>query len=112
MSDTRYAITVEGSGESFACAPDSSILKAMERQGRKGIAVSCRSGGCGICRVQVVQGRVQAELMSRAQVSLEDERDGIVLACRARPLSDVHLRALGLKVSPRRAAATAGGDAA
>jgi ferredoxin len=76
----------------------------MERQGRKGIAVSCRSGGCGICRVLIVQGRVQLGLMSRAQVSVEDEMNGIALACKATPLSDVRLRVLGMKASAQRAA--------
>lgn len=92
-----YTITVEGTGESFRCASDRTILKAMESLGRKGIPVGCRGGGCGICRVLIVQGQVESRHMSRTQVTLDDEGSGIVLACKAKPLNDVRLRPLGMK---------------
>lgn len=69
----------------------------MESIGRKGIPVGCRGGGCGICRVLIVEGQVEARQMSRTQVTLDDEGSGIVLACKAKPLNDVRLRPLGMK---------------
>jgi len=68
----------------------------MERLGRRGIPVGCRGGGCGICRVQVIgDGKYHTSKMSRAQVSAADEADGICLACKLIPESDLQVRPLG-----------------
>ena len=92
-----YAITIVGSGEQFECAEAQNVLAAMERLGRKGIPVGCRGGGCGICRVQVVGSRAFRTLkMSRAQVSIDDEAQGICLACKLIPEGDLMLRPLGV----------------
>ncbi|GGY01403.1 oxidoreductase [Litchfieldella qijiaojingensis] len=49
---------------------------------------SCRAGRCGACKSRLVEGEV--ELLPHTRFSLTDEeRDaGLVLACRAMPLSD------------------------
>ncbi|MFT5133933.1 MAG: ferredoxin [Gammaproteobacteria bacterium] len=91
-----YQIKIEDSGETFKCAADKNVLKAMEQLGRKGIPMGCRGGGCGICRVQVLgDGAYHTGKMSRAQVSLKDETLGICLACKLVPDSDLELRVLG-----------------
>ena len=92
-----YAITIAGSGECFPCRDDQNVLAAMERLGRKSIPVGCRGGGCGVCRVQVVNGgRYRTLKMSRAQVSTDDEAAGICLACKLMPLTDLTVRPLGV----------------
>lgn len=97
-----FSVTVENTGERYRCAADRTLLQGMECLGRKGIPVGCRGGGCGVCRVQIIEGKVHAQHMSRAQVTEEDERNGMVLACKAKPLSDVRLRAIGIKAfAPR-----------
>lgn len=95
-----HTVLIENTGERFTCAADRSLLKGMEQLCRKGIPVGCRNGGCGICRVHIVEGRFRAQKMSRSQVSEADELEGVVLACRATPLSDIRLRTLGLKPRP------------
>ncbi|MDN3520000.1 NADH:ubiquinone reductase (Na(+)-transporting) subunit F [Halomonas ramblicola] len=52
---------------------------------------SCRAGRCGACKSRLVEGEV--ELLPHTRFSLTDEeRDaGLVLACRAVPLSDCTL---------------------
>jgi ferredoxin len=97
-----YRITLEGSGERFACAPGQSVLAALERLGRKDIPIGCRGGGCGVCRVQVIGGGAFRTLkMSRTQISAADQAAGICLACKLIPESDLALRPLGLlRVEP------------
>jgi 3-phenylpropionate/trans-cinnamate dioxygenase ferredoxin reductase subunit len=61
----------------------------MLKIGRKGIPVGCLNGGCGVCKVRVVQGACQATgPISRAHVSAEEENQQITLACRATPSAD------------------------
>jgi ferredoxin len=96
---TIFKITVEGAGEA-TCYEDERALVAMERAqgfGRlKGLSrklpVGCRRGGCGICRVQVLEGDYRSDAMSRACVSAEDEASGLVLSCAIYPLSDLTVR--------------------
>lgn len=84
-------IVVEGAEGSFACADDTAVLIAMEKSGKKLIAVGCRGGGCGFCRVQIRAGTYRTQRMSRAQVTEEEERQGYALACRLLPRSDLTL---------------------
>lgn len=88
-----HTITVEGTGEVFLAREDQTVLAAMERAGRRAVAVGCRNGGCGVCAIEVREGPWQvARPMSRAQVGEEDVRAGRVLACRIRALGDLRIR--------------------
>ena len=91
----RFTVTVEDSGESFACPEDECVLIAMEKQGLRHIPVGCRGGGCGSCRVIITQGTYRTRKMSRAHVSAAEEQQGYVLACRVIPESDLLLRLAG-----------------
>ncbi len=96
-SDRVYRIRIADSADHFTCRDGQNVLLAMERLGRSGIPVGCRGGGCGICRVQVLDGGVYRTLkMSRAQVSETDEAAGICLACKLLPEGDLTIRPLGL----------------
>jgi ferredoxin len=88
-----FTITVEDTGEIFRARDDATLLEAMEGLGRCCIAVGCRFGGCGVCRIEVLEGQwVVGRPMSRDHVSDEDERAGRVLACRIRATSDLRIR--------------------
>ena len=91
----HHTITIEDTGESYRCADHRSVLEGMEALGKKGIPVGCRQGGCGVCKVQILEGQYSKRVMSRAYVSAEEEAAGIVLACRVKPLSDIRLAVLG-----------------
>ncbi len=80
---------------SFDARSDENLLLSMERLGRKGIPVGCRGGGCGVCKVQVLEGGYRAEKMSRDCVSREEEAQGYALACRIRAESDLKIRVVG-----------------
>ena len=83
MAET-HRIHIVG-GKSFACRDDERVLLAMERGGADGIEVGCRGGGCGICRVRVVDGEYRTGKMSIAAVSEADRKAGYALACRLFP---------------------------
>lgn len=91
MSQT-FQITETGSGQSFACADEQNVLAAMEQQYRRCIPVGCRGGGCGLCKVQVVSGEFDCGRMSRRHVNAIDREQGLVLACRLFPRSDLAIR--------------------
>lgn len=91
----RFSVRIEDSGEVFNCTGEQNLLRAMEALGRRGIPVGCRGGGCGVCKVRVIQGRFSTRKMSRACLSAEEERDGVVLACKVFAASDLSLRVVG-----------------
>lgn len=103
MFDTRprHSVLIANTGESFACAGDESLLRGMCRLGRRGIPVGCVNGGCGVCKVQILEGEVLAlGPVSRAHVSIDEEANGKTLACRVAPASAVRLEVTGKWETP------------
>lgn len=84
-----FRITEIHSGASFVCNDEQSVLQAMERQQQRCVPVGCRSGGCGLCKVQVVSGEFACGRMSARHVPPEARGRGQVLACRLFPRSDL-----------------------
>ena len=96
--DSRPKVTVciAPTGETFPCASDESLLRGMLKLGRKGIPAGCVNGGCGVCKVRIVEGTVTSlGPVSRAHVSADEERCGITLACRVAPATAVRLEPIG-----------------
>lgn len=91
----HFTVTIEDTGETYRCSDRQSLLVGMEALGKKGIPVGCRSGGCGVCKVEVIAGEYQKRVMSREHVSAEEEAQGLLLACRVMPASDVTLKVVG-----------------
>lgn len=52
---------------------------------------SCRSGECGSCKTRLLSGEVDHDPYDPAVLSDEERAGGMVLACRARPLSDLEV---------------------
>lgn len=65
------------------------VLHEMIKRQVAEIPVGCRGGGCGVCRVRVVEGDYRTRRMSRKHVSEAEEADGLALACRLIPTSDL-----------------------
>lgn len=92
----KVEVTVAQTGEAYPCAIGESLLQGMLRLGRKGIPVGCVNGGCGVCKVRIVEGEVQRlGPVSRAHVTQEEEACGYTLACRAGPVTAVRLEVAG-----------------
>ena len=99
MAAERFTLTLEGHGAGSGFAGER-VLVALERAQGGGqlkdmpcrLPVGCRRGGCGVCRVRVLEGDYRRDPMSRTHVSAEDEAAGVVLSCCIYPLSDLSLR--------------------
>lgn len=98
---TAHRVRIEDASGVIVCQPGETIVGAMERTAmlsfRTGkdqprLPVGCRKGGCGVCRVQVLDGAYRTLPMSRAHVGEDDRRDGFVLACCVVPESDLAVR--------------------
>lgn len=98
LFDTRPTVSVHvtQTNEAYACAVSESLLQGMLRLGRRGIPVGCVNGGCGVCKVQVLEGQCQPlGPVSRAHVSAAEQAQGFTLACRVAPLTPVRLAVVG-----------------
>lgn len=97
----RHEVFIEDNGARFACGETESVLNGMSRMGCGGIPSGCRGGGCGVCKVQITSGDYQCKPMSRSHISEQEQTQGIVLACRVMPLSDLSLKVLAPKLKER-----------
>lgn len=91
MSD-RFDCTVRAQGDpdiTFDVRAEHRVLHEMIRGGKNPIDVGCRGGGCGVCRVRVVEGAYTTRRMSRKHISEADESEGYALACRVIPSTDL-----------------------
>lgn len=95
----KWTIAIAGGEAEFGCTVGQSLLAAMIAARHSAIRVGCRSGGCGVCRVRVIEGRYQSQKMTRSRISAADEAAGIVLACRILPQSNLAVEPLPLPTS-------------
>lgn len=90
MSDSPR-ITVEGTGEQFVQEGNDTVLRAALRHGI-GVPYECNSGGCGSCRIQVVDGEVDDLWPGAPGRTERDRRTGRLLACQTQATSDAVIR--------------------
>ena len=91
----HHAATILDTGELFARDDGESVLHGLARTGRRGIPVRCRSGGRGVCKVEIVAGSYDQPIMSGAHVWPQGEMDGPVLACHITPRQDLAIKVIG-----------------
>ena len=51
------------------------------------VAYSCRAGQCGTCKVTLLEGSVEQDCTNA--LTPDDEKDGHILSCQARPMGRV-----------------------
>lgn len=51
----------------------------------------CHNGACGVCKMIVHKGDFKSQKMNRKYISEDEEKRGIVLACKVFPLSDMEI---------------------
>ncbi|MET4163513.1 ferredoxin [Marinobacterium sp. MBR-111] len=91
----KFSIEIVDSDETFLCSSMQNVLEGMVRLGRRGIPSGCRGGGCGVCKIEVLQGHYRSKKMSRSHIDENDIEHGRVLACRIYPESDLVIRVIG-----------------
>jgi len=69
---------------------DQTILELSE-QLSIGIEFSCRVGTCGVCKVKMTSGEVEMDVQDALEAA--DKANDIILACQAKPRSDVAVEA-------------------
>lgn len=55
----------------------------------------CKSGRCGSCKSRLIEGQVEMLPHSRFALTDDEKADGLILACRALPLTDAAVAWLG-----------------
>ncbi|MCP4596530.1 2Fe-2S iron-sulfur cluster-binding protein [Neptuniibacter sp.] len=93
QSAEQYNIKVINRDSSFTCRSGDTLLRSMEQNQQHPIAVGCRGGGCGVCKVQILSGSYTAKVMSKAHISDAEKAEGYALACRVFPSSDLEVTA-------------------
>jgi ferredoxin len=96
----RHSVKIVGGG-AFSCGETERLLVAMERTGSNGVLVGCRRGGCGVCRVRILEGTYETEPMSTVHVPEEERARGYALACCVMPTSDMVVTPAFRKRPPR-----------
>lgn len=82
-----YRIRVHETGAVFDAQPGEALLAAAGRQGVR-LPHECTFGGCGTCRVRLLEGRVAYEELPLA-LTEEEAEAGLALACQARACGDL-----------------------
>lgn len=78
----------------YDCAPDVTPLRAA-RDLFIPIPTGCQRGGCGMCKMKVLSGEYEQELIRSHDVLSDEElANGFVLACCMTPKSDLEIIAI------------------
>jgi ferredoxin-NAD(P)+ reductase (naphthalene dioxygenase ferredoxin-specific) len=89
-----FKVTIANTGATIDCAADQRILHAAVAAGVD-YPYTCASGNCAACISELTEGEVSMLPYSDNALSVGQIADGKILACRARPLSDVAVVWLG-----------------
>jgi NAD(P)H-flavin reductase/ferredoxin len=79
------------------CKSNQTILRAILEQGCY-LRYGCKNGGCGSCKLQLVEGAVEQGGSSLA-LSPSERSEGYALICTAMPLSDCTLDASAMELT-------------
>lgn len=79
-------VTVENTGESYACPEQSSLLDAALAAGLH-MPHNCRGGACGTCKAQLLEGTVDHGWAMSFAITDEEKTLGYCLCCQSRPRS-------------------------
>src|ERR1700732_2435275 len=83
-------ISIRQHDGSIEVEPGQTILEAALAQGVP-YPHGCRSGNCGACKSRLESGEVDLAPHSEFALSAAERAEGLILACRAVPWSDVAL---------------------
>jgi CDP-4-dehydro-6-deoxyglucose reductase len=71
-----------------AVPPNETLLTGLRRAGYAA-NIGCLRGGCGICRIRVIEGAISyRETVAETVLPPEERADGVCLLCRAVPETD------------------------
>lgn len=89
----EYKILDVINNQEFNCSKDEALLTSMKRQHKGPIQYGCGGGGCGVCKIQVIEGEYHIfKNMSKAHINQQDLENNIVLSCCIKPLSNLKIK--------------------
>lgn len=95
-SQKKFSVRVANTGQIVSVAGKRDLLTEFGFTTARGAIVEgCRGGGCGICRIRVINGEYTRGVMSKAEVTEEDAAQGYALACKLTANSDLEIEAVG-----------------
>jgi len=96
MSGTvaTYRVAIGNAGATIDCCADETVLQAAIAAGID-YPYACASGNCATCVSTLRAGKVDMLPHGDAALSMAQRADGKVLACRARPRTDLDILWLG-----------------
>lgn len=87
-----HVVSFNGGEATVACGPDETVLLAGLRGGLS-LPYECASGGCGACKVRLVEGRIQSRWPDATGITERDRRRGDrILMCQSTPQAAVDVR--------------------
>jgi len=92
MAET-HAVQLEGTGQSYDCAEDDTLLRAGLRAGL-GMAYECNVGSCGTCKFQLLEGEVDVRWQEAPGLSKRDWERGRRLACQSSPRTACRIKTI------------------
>jgi len=85
----HFRIRVINRDQEYSCEAGKSLLTGMESDYEHCINIGCRGGGCGVCKIRILEGMYQQKRMSKAHIKEQDIEQGFALACRIFPSGDM-----------------------
>lgn len=95
MAGSKYQIKMLGNTKSFDSCNEDHILNCMAKGGVSLAPNGCHGGGCGVCKIKILDGEIETLSMSKKYITEDEKKSGFVLACRAIPKSDVEFEFIG-----------------
>jgi CDP-4-dehydro-6-deoxyglucose reductase len=92
VSAKEHTVRVEPHGRSVRVREDQPVLEAALGAGLN-LPHSCKSGHCSSCRARLLQGEFRYPGVRPPGLTVEEERNGNILLCQARPLTDLVVEA-------------------
>ncbi|WP_435201492.1 2Fe-2S iron-sulfur cluster-binding protein [Janibacter sp. GS2] len=85
-------IIVQPSGTRIHVDPGDTLLAGLQKAGYA-YTVGCRRGGCGICKIDVLEGDFSyCRPVADTVITTEERSDGTCLSCRAVPEDDLTIQ--------------------
>ncbi|MGH8434350.1 MAG: 2Fe-2S iron-sulfur cluster-binding protein [Pseudomonas sp.] len=88
---TQHQILIEGEEKSFPQTGEDTILRAALRAG-VGFPYECNSGGCGSCKFDVLEGKVENLWPEAPGLTDRDRRKNRLLACQCRAKGELRIK--------------------
>lgn len=70
------------------CTNKESLLNLAKKQFVK-IPYGCANGGCGMCKVKIIEGEYELQLCSKGALSDVERKQGFVLSCKTHLKTDL-----------------------